>query len=176
MLFPGGSDGFIAKNPSAMQEVWFDPWVMKILLRRKWQSTPVFLPGKFHGQRSLVGYSPRGHKESDTTEQLTHTHSHFSLSVLSDLWRVPSALSNNDTVLQTLCVTDGIICGYRPPLIAEDPDAQRDEQICQGRKWKTSFQCRTGTSKSLLFSCARSPISLSLFTGEKSKNCQGSSL
>ena len=33
-----------------------------------------FLPGKFHGQRSLAGYSPRGHKESDTSEQLTHTH------------------------------------------------------------------------------------------------------
>ena len=37
-----------------------DPWVRKILWRRKWQPTPVFLPGKFHGQRSLVGYSPRG--------------------------------------------------------------------------------------------------------------------
>ena len=36
-------------------------------LERKWQPTPVFLPGKFHGQRSLVGYSPWGHKESDTT-------------------------------------------------------------------------------------------------------------
>ena len=35
--------------------------------RRKWQSTPVFLPGESHGRRSLVGYSPRGHKESDTT-------------------------------------------------------------------------------------------------------------
>ena len=35
--------------------------------RRKWQSTPVFLPGVFHGQKSLVGYSPWGHKESDTT-------------------------------------------------------------------------------------------------------------
>ena len=41
---------------------WEDP------LRRKWQSTPVLLPGKSHGQRSLVGYSVRGHKESDTTE------------------------------------------------------------------------------------------------------------
>ena len=39
------------------------PW------RRKWQPTPVFSPGKFHGQRSLVGYSPWGHKESDTTER-----------------------------------------------------------------------------------------------------------
>ena len=38
------------------------PW------RRKWQPTPVFLPGKFHGQRRLVGCSPWGHKESDTTE------------------------------------------------------------------------------------------------------------
>ena len=36
-------------------------------------STPVFLPGDSHGQRSLAGYSPWGHKESDTTEQLTHT-------------------------------------------------------------------------------------------------------
>ena len=47
---------------------WLDPWVGKIPWRRKWQPTPVFLPGKFHGQSSLVGYSPRGHKESDTTE------------------------------------------------------------------------------------------------------------
>ena len=37
---------------------------------RKWQHTPVFLPGKFHGQRTLVGYSPWGHKESDTTEHI----------------------------------------------------------------------------------------------------------
>ena len=37
---------------------------------RKWQPTPVLLPGKFHGQRSLVGYSPWGCKESDSTEQL----------------------------------------------------------------------------------------------------------
>ena len=34
----------------------------------------MFLPGEFHGQRILVGYSPCGHRESDTTEQLTHTH------------------------------------------------------------------------------------------------------
>ena len=45
----------------------FDLWVRKIPWRRKWQSTPVFLPGKFHGQRSLAGYSPWGPKELDTT-------------------------------------------------------------------------------------------------------------
>ena len=42
---------------------WEDPdW------RREWQPTPVFLPGEFHGQRSLVGYSPWGHEESDMTK------------------------------------------------------------------------------------------------------------
>ena len=49
----------------------FDPWVGKIAWRRKWQLTPVFLPAKSHGQGSLVVYSPKGCKESDTTE---HTH------------------------------------------------------------------------------------------------------
>ena len=44
------------------------PW------RRKWQPTPVFLPGKFHGQRSLAGYSPQGRKELDTTEQTLFSH------------------------------------------------------------------------------------------------------
>ena len=39
-----------------------------ILWRRKWQPTPVFLPGESHGQRSLAGYSPWGRKELDTTE------------------------------------------------------------------------------------------------------------
>ena len=48
-----------------------NPWVRKISWRRKWQSTPVFSPGKSHGQRSLVGYSPQDHKELDMTERLT---------------------------------------------------------------------------------------------------------
>ena len=43
----------------------------KIPCRRKWQPTPVFLPGKPHERKSLEGYSPWGHKESDTTERLT---------------------------------------------------------------------------------------------------------
>ena len=49
----------------------FDPWVGKISWRREWQPTPIFLPGDSPGQRSLAGYSPWGHKDSDTTEQLT---------------------------------------------------------------------------------------------------------
>ena len=59
----------VVKNPPANAgDVGFDPWVGKIPWRRKWQPTPGFLPGASHGRRSLVGSSPWGHKESDTTE------------------------------------------------------------------------------------------------------------
>ena len=64
----GGSDG---KEYPAVSETWFHPWVGTIPWRRKWQPTPVFWPGEFHGQRSLVGYSPWVRKDSDTTEWLT---------------------------------------------------------------------------------------------------------
>ena len=60
----------------------FDPWIGKIPWRWK-QPIPVFLPGKFHGQRSLVGYSPWGCKELDMTERL-----HFTL----DMWRATASL------------------------------------------------------------------------------------
>ena len=46
----------------------FDPWVGKISWRRAQQPTRVFLPGEFHGQRSLASYSPQGRKESDAAE------------------------------------------------------------------------------------------------------------
>ena len=59
----------------------FDPWVGKIPWRRKWHPTPVFLPGESHRRRSLVGCSPRGHKESDTTS--------LSLSQLPDSYSYP---------------------------------------------------------------------------------------
>ena len=55
----------MVKNPPANAG---DTWVRKIPWSRLGQPTPVFLPRNFHGQRSLVGYSPWGHKESDTTE------------------------------------------------------------------------------------------------------------
>ena len=46
------------------------PWVGMIPWRREWLPTSVILPGEFHGQRSLVGYSPQGHKKLDMIEQL----------------------------------------------------------------------------------------------------------
>ena len=56
------------KHLPTMRGPGFNPWVGKVPWRRKWQPTPVFLPGESHGWRSLVGYSPQGCKESDTTE------------------------------------------------------------------------------------------------------------
>ena len=53
----------LVKNPPAMQETWFDPWVGTIPWRRERVPTPVFWPGEFHGL-----YSSRGCKESNTTE------------------------------------------------------------------------------------------------------------
>ena len=67
--FPGTSNGksicLQCRRPG------FNPWVWKIPWRRNWQPTPVLLPRKSHGWRSLAGYSQWGHKESDTTEWLT---------------------------------------------------------------------------------------------------------
>ena len=70
--FPGKAQR-VKRLPTVKQtQVWSlgqeIPW------RRKWQPNPVFLPGKSYGQKSLVGYTPWGHKELDMTEQLAHTH------------------------------------------------------------------------------------------------------
>ena len=65
----------MVKNPPANARDTGDPWVGKISWRRKWQPNAIFLPGKYHRQRNLVGYSPRGHKELDTsgTEHKQHS-------------------------------------------------------------------------------------------------------
>ena len=70
---PGGANG---KEPAYQcrrhKKHRFNPWVRKIPWRRKWQPSPVFLPGKSHEQKSTVGYSSWGHKESDMTEHMKH--------------------------------------------------------------------------------------------------------
>ena len=74
------------------------------LWRRQWHPTPVLLPGKSHGQRSLIGYSPWGRKEWDTTERL---HFHFSLSCIGE---------GNGNPLQCSCLEnprDRILVGCR---------------------------------------------------------------
>ena len=76
--------------------VWYKAvslsFVVSISLRRQWHPTPVLLPGKSHGQRSLVGCSPWDHEESDMTEQL---HFHFSLLCIGE---------GNDNPLQCSCL------------------------------------------------------------------------
>ena len=80
-IHPGlHSDSTSGKEPACQcrsrKRCGFDPWVGKIPWRREWQPTPVFLPEKSHGQRSLVGYGPQGRKDSDTSEATQHSHVH----------------------------------------------------------------------------------------------------
>ena len=66
--------GHGVKNPPAsagiLRRCGFDPWIRKIPLEEELATHSIFLPGESHGQRSLVGHSPWGHRESDTPEQL----------------------------------------------------------------------------------------------------------
>ena len=64
----------------------FSPWVGKILWRRTWPSTPVFLPGKSRGLRILAGYSQWGHKESDTTEHSCMDRSKMVICLFGTSW------------------------------------------------------------------------------------------
>ena len=71
-IIPSGSDG--KESACNAKDSGLDPWVRKIPWRRAWQPTSALLPGESHGQKSLVDYSPWGHKESDMTEAAEHTH------------------------------------------------------------------------------------------------------
>ena len=76
---------------------------MKIPWRRGWLPTPVFWPGELHGQRSLAGYSPWGHREADSTEQLKHTQGHIinmSLILGHTMWTFSGVING--------C---GVVCG-----------------------------------------------------------------
>ena len=67
--FPGGAE--VKNPPASAKDVGSVPGLGRFPWNRKWQPTLVFLPGKFHGQRSLVGYSSWGHRESDVTQRLS---------------------------------------------------------------------------------------------------------
>ena len=86
-----------------------DPWIEKIPWRREWQPIPVFLPGNFHKQRNLVGYSPGGHTASEMTVSM------YTLSQFLDLkWKrngkkcIPSLLKTSPLILvlsPRLCIS-----------------------------------------------------------------------
>ena len=77
-LFKVMASQLLAQMVKSMPSVW-ETWIQSLgqedLWRREWQPTPVFLPGKSQGWRSLVGPNSWGLEESDTTERLTHSHS-----------------------------------------------------------------------------------------------------
>ena len=78
----------------------FDPWVEEIPWRRKWQHTPVFLPGKYHGQRSLVGYSPWGCKR--VGHDLATNQKQFTLDINNIwLWAKPFCFENSGKYLNS---------------------------------------------------------------------------
>ena len=102
------------KNPPVM---WhgFDSWVWKIPWSTKWQPAPVFLPGKFHGQKSLADYSPWGLKDSDMTEWLStaqHLYNpifHWPQRILSiGIWPKPN-LSEYLCLWQSMVLADSLI-------------------------------------------------------------------
>ena len=74
----GFSSGSMVKESDCQcrirRRLGFDPWVGKIPRRKKWQPTPVFLPGKSHGQRGLVSYSPWGRKRARPNRATEHKH------------------------------------------------------------------------------------------------------
>ena len=82
-----------------LKRCWFDPWVRKIPWSRKWQPAPVFFPGKFHGQRSLVGYRPWGCKELEVTD-CTCIHTQAWLS-----WRSQMCLEKKTRKASSQCYT-----------------------------------------------------------------------
>ena len=133
----------------------FNSWVRKIPWRRKWLLTPVYLPGEFHGQKSLAGYSSWGRKELDTTEPLTLS--------LSYIWREKS-IHNPITRCQSFWATS---LYYLPYLSTEHsntnlpphPQPQCDlyEVLPQCRAWKDhqdiGYQdCRKYCKSSILLS------------------------
>ena len=91
----------MVRHLPAMRGTWVwslgqeDPW------RRKWQATPVLLPGKSHGWRSLVGYSTWGRKESDTTERL---HFSFSFSLCLSLLFSAICKETTQTTILPFCI------------------------------------------------------------------------
>ena len=90
----------MSQNPPVMQEMWVRSLGWEAPWRRKWQPAPVFLPGELHGQRSLVGYSPWGRKESDIAEQL-NSNSMLYISLLARLslcWSGPEECLDREYV------------------------------------------------------------------------------
>ena len=109
-IFPGGTGG---KEPACQcrrcKRCRFDPWVGKIPWSRKWQPTPAFLPKESHGQSSLEGYSPQGHKGWDMTEVTWHT-AHNNIPLYEYTTFCPSMYLSMDVWVVSLFGCCGFCC------------------------------------------------------------------
>ena len=116
--FLGGTVVKISCQCKGWRRCGFNPWVRKDPWSKKWQLTPIFLPGKFHGQKSLVGYHPWGTKIQTGPSERTHTHIQFSpksnwvcdeeLSRAPQSWQGPA---NGGVIAYLLSDNPNIICG-----------------------------------------------------------------
>ena len=110
----------------------FDPCVWKILWRRKWQPTPVLLPGKFHRQKSLAGYSPWHCKEPDTTEQRSTSHA---------AWAV--LLGSPDLIISRCLAPHSSTLAWKIPWMEEPGRLQSMGFLRVGYDWATSLSLFT---------------------------------
>ena len=113
------------KNPPTMQGALLQSWVRKTPWRKAWKPTPAFLPGESRGKRSLAGYSPRGHKESDTAERLTFSLPTSSLSITLGHFLTEFHLPRNSLELGLVQTGEETAVG-----IKEDLVERRFQNLC----------------------------------------------
>ena len=104
---------------------WFDPWIRTIPWRRKWQHTPVFLPGESHGQRTLVGYSPWVTKRWTRLKRMSMYHAHEDLIMVGN---VSSEQTQASAIRQVRIVFE--VSGHCPlnNCVQASPDHKETEQ------------------------------------------------
>ena len=151
----------MVKNLPQCSRVGFSPLVGKIPQRREWLPTPVFLPGKLHGQRGLAGCTPCGRKESDTTEQLTL---HFGLRLpVTPSWVIARPLaerhfpfcSHQYSVREKASSTHSLCLSQIRPLELEDSETPQQSQ-CQGHGTGPALKRQSKPPDLLLFRYLRS--------------------
>ena len=153
----GRSDGCHFRPNSLKTPMGNLPRSIPFCWRRQWHPTPVLLPGKSHGRRSLVGWSPWGRWESDTTEQL---HFHFSLSCIGEgngnplqcsclenprdggaWWAAVSGVAQSRTRLKWLCSSSSI-----PFCVTLEATRWRGQNQEMEGTWKTEVLLRGAAS------------------------------
>ena len=158
MGFPSGSDGKeparYVGNPGSVPELGRFPW------RRKWQPTPVFLPGKLHGQRNLEGYSLWSSKESDKTEQLTlpYIYIHINTHIHTYVWKTIEKVEKKNQFLikfffaQSLSFKLGFYLFFSLSLSFSLPYLSNLNSILA-----PSSPCGEGNGTPLQYSCLENP-------------------